>query len=387
MMYLVAYSAEPNKGGEHEVGWKSFIELSKLRNDIVLVTRTANKKEILNNGSEYLSRILFIENELFIKYKPKSKFSYLYYVVWQWSVYLKLKKVVLSTDIIHLITFGNILLPSFLFLLKSKLILGPMGGGSLIDGKMLNSNPLGFKTLLLIKRILVRLNTFNLLVRENARRADVIILRTKETESLVPKWYRHKIRVMLETGLDCVPDLDEFSYDKPFIRFLFVGRLVRSKNVELLIDYMNYHAQDNETLFVVGTGPEEDRLKKRSFKANVKFVGGVHHNKVLEYMKESDVFVFPSVKEGGSHALFEAFSNNLPIVCLDISGMKVFPSNRFCISLKSKDYNSLLVELVTVMRSLRERVKELPRVEDRKQFLKNFLWSEKALNYNEFYNG
>ena len=75
---------------------------------------------------------------------------------------------------------------------------------------------------------------------------------------------------------------------------MFVGRLVRSKNVELLIDYMNDYAGDDEILVVVGTGPEEDRLKRKSIRGNVNFVGGVNHDKVLEYMKNSDVFVFPS---------------------------------------------------------------------------------------------
>ena len=113
MTYLVAYSAEPNKGGEHEVGWKTFTELSKLREDIVLVTRTANRKEILKSDPISLNKILFVENDLFIRFKPRGKFSYLYYILWQWSVYLKLKKLVLSNDKVHLITFGNILLPSF----------------------------------------------------------------------------------------------------------------------------------------------------------------------------------------------------------------------------------------------------------------------------------
>ncbi len=36
-------------------------------------------------------------------------------------------------DIVHYITFGNIHLPTFLFLMKSKLVIGPMGGGSVLN--------------------------------------------------------------------------------------------------------------------------------------------------------------------------------------------------------------------------------------------------------------
>ena len=42
-------------------------------------------------------------------------------------------------------------------------------------------------------------------------------------------------------------------------------------------------------------------------------------------MKKADLFLFCSIKEGGSHSLFEATMCNVPIACYNISGMQEFP--------------------------------------------------------------
>jgi len=122
-VYLVAYACAPNQGGEHEVGWRIADEL-KGKCDLEVVTRISYPRNDAN-GIKFKD----IENNLFLFLKPRNGFSYLYYVFWQISVFLYLRKVVKKQEIVHYITFGNLHLPHFLFLLKSKLIVGPMGGG------------------------------------------------------------------------------------------------------------------------------------------------------------------------------------------------------------------------------------------------------------------
>ena len=49
------------------------------------------------------------------------------------------------------------------------------------------------------------------------------------------------------------------------------------------------------------------------------------HKTVYEVLKKADLFLFCSIKEGGSHSLFEATMCNVPIACYNISGMQEFP--------------------------------------------------------------
>ena len=84
-VYLVSYGCEPNQGGEHEVGWKVANELVK-DCKLTVITRKANQKLIQENILKNID-FIFIENETFIKLKPQGKFSYIYYVFWQLSVF------------------------------------------------------------------------------------------------------------------------------------------------------------------------------------------------------------------------------------------------------------------------------------------------------------
>ena len=43
---LSAYTCEPNKGSEPEVGWKWATELSKIGNNVYVITRLNNKENI-----------------------------------------------------------------------------------------------------------------------------------------------------------------------------------------------------------------------------------------------------------------------------------------------------------------------------------------------------
>ncbi len=199
-VYLVVYSCEPNQGGEHEVGWRIANELVD-KCDLVVITRKSNQNLIEQYSNKNID-FRFIENDFFLKFKPRGRFSYIYYFSWQFSTYKYLKKEVKKNDIVHYLTFGNLHLPHFLFLLKSKLIIGPMGGGSVVDTKLMRKSSLKTKLKSAIHRFInwtVKVNpVYYLLFWKSAK----IILRTEETLQIVPKVFHGKCSIFLETGVD-----------------------------------------------------------------------------------------------------------------------------------------------------------------------------------------
>lgn len=44
---------------------------------------------------------------------------------------------------------------------------------------------------------------------------------------------------------------------------------------------------------------------------------------VLQLMEQSDIFLFPSLREGGSWSLMEAMAIGLPVICLNWAGMAI----------------------------------------------------------------
>ena len=103
---------------------------------------------------------------------------------------------------------------------------------------------------------------------------------------------------------------------------LSVGELNNNKNHEVAIRALA-EIQDNTIHYVIcGQGPLERYLKSLStelkLKDNIHFLG--YRYDILEICKASDLFVFPSFREGLSVALMESMACDLPVVCSKIRG-------------------------------------------------------------------
>ena len=334
-VYLVAYGCEPNQGGEHQVGWK----LANSLNDkcsLEVITRISNQKLIENENTKNI-KFTFIENKLGMKFKPKGRFSYFYYLFWQISTYNYLKNNVTKEDIVHYVTFGNIHLPQFLFLLKSKLIIGPMGGGSVVDYNLMKSSSLKLKVKSLVHKFINLTAKINPIYYLTFKKCSKIFLRTYETQKLVPTKYLDKCEVFLETGID-TSNIKNTIKKRELKTVITTARIIDTKNIDQVIDVfdkLNKLYDYKLTLKILGDGPLRKSIQKKYEETkNIEFLGKVNHQEINKYLNQADLFIFCSIKEGGSHSLFEAAMNNIPISCYDISGMEVFPKKNSAIKIK-----------------------------------------------------
>ena len=112
-----------------------------------------------------------------------------------------------------------------------------------------------------------------------------------------------------------------------------VGAIHPRKGTHVLIDAWSRLADRFENLHLVLIGPEyhQSRPELASFKrqidamiersgqpARVHFTGAVDN--VCDYLKASDLFVFPSEREGMPNAVLEAMSAGLPVVLTPFTG-------------------------------------------------------------------
>jgi len=102
---------------------------------------------------------------------------------------------------------------------------------------------------------------------------------------------------------------------------VFAGRLIKDKNIDVLIRVVGLIARYNShiTCLIIGDGPEKRRLQSLArdlgLESNVHFAGFLPSSEdVFSYMKSSRVFVFPSTREGFGIAVVEANACSLPVV-------------------------------------------------------------------------
>jgi glycosyltransferase involved in cell wall biosynthesis len=108
------------------------------------------------------------------------------------------------------------------------------------------------------------------------------------------------------------------------IELLFVGRLIKHKNVEFLISVMSIAVSQNFPwhLTIVGSGPLREKLnslvQSLDLEKYITFKSNVESLELEEIYSSSNIFVFPSEREGYGISVAEALMHNLPVVLLDV---------------------------------------------------------------------
>jgi teichuronic acid biosynthesis glycosyltransferase TuaC len=100
--------------------------------------------------------------------------------------------------------------------------------------------------------------------------------------------------------------------------FVCAGRLVRSKRVDRVIDYVASQRADKPILVVIGDGPERPRLEKlaQRWQIDVRFLGNTPRREALAWIGAADELVHASIAEGMSTVVREAEQLGVKITVL-----------------------------------------------------------------------
>jgi len=147
----------------------------------------------------------------------------------------------------------------------------------------------------------------------------------------VSKHTSHKLKseLNLKKPIYTVPNGIEFDLiikikpAKEKFDVIFVGRLISSKNIDVLIKSIKLLKEKNPEIksLIIGDGPEKKTLEtltqKLNLEKNIRFLGFLENNDdVYALMKSSKVFVLPSTREGFGIVVIEANACGIPgFVC------------------------------------------------------------------------
>jgi len=174
-----------------------------------------------------------------------------------------------------------------------------------------------------------------------ALESTILESNTKGLKGLIKKIFLNRISTVFASGKLHVELLEELKYkgnikitkgvgiiNKPnFVyrnkiykkRFLFVGRLTKVKNIEMLIKVFN--ELEGYTLTIVGIGEEEVYLKNIA-KENIVFLGSIKNKDIKYKFEENDIFILPSVSEPWGLVVEEALYFGLPVMISENCGAR-----------------------------------------------------------------
>lgn len=142
---------------------------------------------------------------------------------------------------------------------------------------------------------------------------DVVLAISEEVKKSWEKYFRNEIKV-ISTGVDCdrfLPSEAKLKNSDEIV-LLYVGRLIERKNVDkVIMAYQKLKNHYNVKLFIVGDGPDKERLK--SISDDCTFIGMTSNPE--KYYQMSDIFISPSgYGEGLQGTILEAMSCGLTVV-------------------------------------------------------------------------
>ena len=230
--------------------------------------------------------------------------------------------------ILHL-TFGSMWMPTFLPFLSPKFIWGPMGGGECVPFSFIGVLPFKQRVVQMFRYILNYSTIINPLILLPACKAKVILARTPNTKAIMPFFVKKKTKVLLETAMEeSVFQREKKLYESDIINMVISARFISIKNIPLVIKSLKYISTSKPwKLTLLGSGPDRElilrTIKEEGYGDRVNIISMLPREEALDLIVNSDIFIFPSLKEGGTWALMEAMAMGRPVVCVNWAGMAV----------------------------------------------------------------
>ena len=133
---------------------------------------------------------------------------------------------------------------------------------------------------------------------------------------------------------NCLQDEQPYVAEKKDMQFLYLGRLVFYKNVEVVLQALKIVSEEfpDVKLLVAGDGPHKESLQKLSTDMklcnNVTFLGYVTPEEKKRLLASSKALLFPSIIEGFGLVILESFQQKRPVIVSDVPPMSDIVENK-----------------------------------------------------------
>jgi len=378
--------------------------------DVVLVTHIRNKADISKINTHNFKEIIYIDNEYIAS--PLYKFSLLLKrigiggfmtsmalkypsnIAFEYETYKMLKKRFNNKefDFIHRISPVSPTVSSPIAKWTNiPFIYGPINGAL--------AWPKQYKEQIKKEReLLVHIRNFYKFLpyyKSSFTHATKILAAFKHVEKDIPATEHHKIIRFNELGVDTelYKPNPKKSTTQTQCKFLFVGRLVPYKSAHVVISAFieSQELRNKHLLNIVGDGPERETLQKliddNQLSHCIKILGWKTQIEVAQYMSDSDVFVFPTIREVGGNVILESMSAGLPSIVPNYGGPSELIDENTGIKIPLADKQAFLrsyikgMELLATNTELRKKLSN----NARKIALKEHSWPMKGKQVKEIY--
>jgi glycosyltransferase involved in cell wall biosynthesis len=173
------------------------------------------------------------------------------------------------------------------------------------------------------------------------------------------------------------------------IRFLFVGRLIKIKNVPLLINSFKSALQKSDSirLTIAGFGDKNiiDFIKKEiKDSSSINYIGEIKKDNMPKLYGDHDVFLITSNYDNFPNTVIEAMASGLPVIGTSVGGITDQIINNKTGFLFEKNNGNQLTEYILKLTNNKELINKFG-IMARKKILKDFNWDKSASDLEKLY--
>lgn len=228
----------------------------------------------------------------------------------------------LKVDVIHQPGPVSPQFPSALTNMPAPVVIGPMNGAMDYPPAFRSEYSKGSQTVVRAARAISGLANS---VWRGKGEAALLLAANERTRAGFPRnTDPARTGILVENGVDLgLWTPQEARRDTPPV-FVYVGRLVWWKAVELLIEAFA-RVERPARLVIIGDGPERARLEALAQKAThpqhpIEFSGFLPHTDIRDALTRATALVLPSLREAGGAVILEAFACRTPAIATEWGG-------------------------------------------------------------------
>jgi glycosyltransferase involved in cell wall biosynthesis len=214
---------------------------------------------------------------------------------------------------------------SFLYDLGAPLVVGPLNGAM--------EFPPGFRRLqstfeVLCMRVGRWASQFMNRLAPGKLRASTVLVANERTRLALPAGLQGQVKTLIDNCVDLATwkpaDRTILDTQAP-ARFVYLGRLVDWKAVDLLLEAFKTVAQNtNATLDLIGDGDDRQQLEAQAKSLGLgdraRFLGWKKQAECAEHLRTATALVLPSLYECGGAVVLEAMASSLAVIATDWGG-------------------------------------------------------------------
>ncbi len=287
----------------------------------------------------------------------------------------------IGADIIHQPAPVSPHFPSFLTDMPAPVVIGPLNGGMSYPPAFEKEFSKGSQAVVRIGRAFSGVG--NTLFPGKKRAARILVANERTQNSLPAGVPAERVRLLVENGVDLALWGAGDGQKDHKANFVFVGRLVWWKAVELLIDA--FAAVEAEaTLTIIGDGPERARLEKHAMATpafdRIFFEGFRPQAEIRDTLARARALVLPSLRECGGAVVLEAFACGTPAIATRWGGPQDYITDDTGVLVEPDSRETFVNALAAAMNDLAKNpgTARIMGAAARRRVEDNFTWTAKA---------